>query len=116
MKLTLDLKPLSLNNCYAGRRHDTAAKKQYDSTLQMLLPHRSLPGPYYTVTFRFFLKRCFAGDLDNLCKVLLDNLVDAGIISGDRNVVEIHLYKFPAKVKRDRIDVDIESIPLPTES
>lgn len=101
------MRPLSLNNCYAGRRHDTAAKKQYDRTLQLLLPHRLVRADTYRVTFRFYLKRCFGGDIDNLCKVLLDNLVDAGIISNDRRVIELHLYKFAAP--KDRIEIDVDA-------
>lgn len=108
MKIDLDLKPLSLNNCFRGRRFDTTAKKQYDRTLQLLLPKVRVEGPYYTVTLRFFLKRCFGGDLDNLAKVLIDNIVDKGIISNDRNVTEIHLYKQPSA--RDRIEITVESL------
>lgn len=110
MKITLDLKPLSLNNCFRGRRFDTPQKKQYDRTLQLLLPKTVVPGEHYRVTFRFYLKRCFAGDLDNLCKVLLDNIVDRGIIKNDRNVTEIHLYKFPAP--KDRIEITVEDVEL----
>ena len=111
MKISLSIHPLSLNNCYAGRRWSTAAKKQYDRLLQRLLPGVAVPGPRYRVTFRFFLKRAFAGDLDNLCKNLLDNVVARGIISNDRNVVEIHLYKQSAP--EDRIDIEIEAADLP---
>ena len=110
MKFTLSLKPLSLNHCYRGRRFDTPEKKRYDRALQLLIPRvrSKIKGPYYRVIFRFFLKRWLAGDLDNLCKVLLDNIVDAGIISNDRRVVEIMLQKFPAKT--DRIEVEVEGV------
>ena len=108
MKISLDLHPLSLNNCYSGRRFSTKAKKVYDRTLQLLLPKSKVEGPYYTVTLRFFLERPFQGDLDNLAKVLIDNIVDRGIISNDRNVVEIHLYKKCAP--KDRIEITVESL------
>ena len=63
---------------------------------------------FYAGTFRFYLKRCFGGDLDNLAKVLLDNIVEKGIITGDQNVVEIHLYKY--KADKDSIQVEIGSL------
>ena len=108
MKATIPLKPLSLNNCYRGRRFSTRQKKQYDRDLQILLPKVRVDGPLYTVTFRFFLQRPFAGDLDNLCKNLLDNIVDRGIITSDKKVVEIHLYKYRAS--KDSIEVQVESL------
>ncbi len=108
MKIALDLKALSLNNCYSGVRYKTPEKKRYDRALQILLPKTPVVGPYYRVSLRFFLKRCWGGDLDNLCKGVLDNLVTRGVISEDRRVVEILLQKFPAK--RDRIEIDVESV------
>jgi Holliday junction resolvase RusA-like endonuclease len=111
MKLTLFMKPLSLNNCFRGRRFDTSIKKMYDATLQFTLPKEKVIADYYKVTFRFGLKRCFAGDLDNLCKVLLDNIVDRGIISSDKKVVEIHLFKRPADV--DQIEITVEPAAMP---
>ena len=105
MRLTLFMKPLSLNNCFRGRRFDTNEKKIYDRTLQFTLPKEPIVADYYSVTFRFGLKRCFAGDLDNLCKVLLDNIVDRGIISSDKKVVEIHLFKRPAA--EDQIEITV---------
>mgnify|MGYP001575530414 CR=1 FL=1 len=111
MHLTLWMKPLSLNHCFRGRRFDTTAKKVYDATLQYTLPKEKVEAEYYRVVFRFHLKRCFAGDLDNLCKVLLDNIVDRGIISNDNRVVEIHLFKYPAA--KDRIEITVEPAALP---
>lgn len=108
MKIFLDLKALSLNNCYRGRRFSTAAKKQYDRTFQILLPKAVMDGPYYRVVIRFYLKRCFSGDLDNLAKGVLDNLVVRGIVSEDRNVVDIRLLKFP--FAKDRMEIDVENV------
>jgi Holliday junction resolvase RusA-like endonuclease len=108
VNIAIDIKALSLNNCYRGRRFSTTAKKQYDRALQLLLPKVKVEGPRYTVTLRFFLKDCFRGDLDNLAKVLIDNIVKREIISNDRNVVEIHLYK--RRAPKDRIEIEVESL------
>jgi Holliday junction resolvase RusA-like endonuclease len=114
MKIVLPIKALSLNNCYRGRRFATDEKKKYDRTLQLILPSCFIKSEYYKVTFRFGLKWCFAGDLDNLCKVLLDNLVNRGIIKTDRKVVEIHLYKYPSE--NDSIQIEIEPAFVPDSS
>lgn len=111
MNLTIHIKPLSLNNCFRGRRFDTKAKKVYDRALQRALPFARVDADYFSVTFKFHMRRCFAGDLDNLCKVLLDNIVEKGIIGNDRSVVDIRLMKFPAK--KDRIEVRIEAAEKP---
>ena len=108
MKISLDIRPLSLNNCYSGRRFSTKAKKQYDRTLQLLLPKVKVEGPHYTVTIRFFLVKPFAGDIDNLAKGICDNLVNKGVISNDRYITELHLYK--QRAPKDRIEITVESL------
>lgn len=111
MRLTLWMKPLSLNHCFRGRRFDTSEKKMYDRTLQFTLPKEKVEAEYYKVTFRFHLRRCFASDLDNLTKVLLDNIVDRGIITNDNRVVEIRLFKFPSE--KDRIEIEVTAAEKP---
>ena len=47
-------------------------------------------------------------DADNVAKIVLDALVDAGVLSDDRLVVELHVVK-RAEVGTGRIDVFISS-------
>ena len=47
MKITLNIKPLSVNDAWQGRRYSTGAKTAYEATMRLLLPNRAIPGPYY---------------------------------------------------------------------
>lgn len=110
ISFSLPIKPLSLNMAYRGRRFDSSDKKTYDRSLAILLPHIVCPGPYYKMTYRFHMRKCWLSDLSNIIKVLEDNIVDRGIIRNDRYVSEIHCFKYPSKT--DRIEVEIESVTI----
>ena len=113
MKFTLDIHPLSVNRAYQGRRFSTPEKKDYDRLLALVLPRGSLPGPYYALRYRFHLKNFAMTDAQNCLKILTDGIVRHGLIKDDRYIVREVVEKFPAK--RDRIDVEIESVKRPEE-
>lgn len=108
MRFTLDIKPLSVNEAYKGRRFNTTKKKQYDKTLALLLPNQPLEGPYYRVSYYFHLKNFALIDQQNLLKCLTDGIVRRGIIRDDRYIVEEHLFKF--KADHDSVEIDIENV------
>lgn len=110
MKITLNIKPLSVNEAWQGRRYSTGAKTAYEATMRLLLPNRAIPGPYYRIEYDFHLVRFATTDWDNLCKVLQDCIVKRGIITDDRHIIEARVRKFPAKA--DRIVVGIEGCDL----
>ena len=56
LKFRLDIKPLSINEAFCGRRFNTPAKTQYERALALLLPNSRVPGPYYRVDYKFYLK------------------------------------------------------------
>lgn len=111
MKILLELTPLSVNAAYRGRRFDSAAKKIYDYKLRLMLPKAIEPGPYYRVTYRFFLIRFESIDQQNLLKCLTDGIVKRGILKDDRYIVDERIQKFPSK--QDRIEVEIENTERP---
>lgn len=111
MKITLNIKPLSTNAAWQGRRFSTKAKGAYENTLRLLLPKVSVVGgPYYRVGFDFHLKNFALTDYDNCIKVTQDCLVKRGIITDDRLIVDARIRKFPAKA--DSIVVTIEACAL----
>ena len=111
MKIILDLKPLSVNDAYRGRRFDTAQKRQYDMKLRLMLPMVVVPGPYYAIHYRFFLVNFSRTDQQNLLKCLTDGIVKRGIIVDDRRIIKEIIEKFPSRT--DRIEVDITSAEMP---
>lgn len=70
---TFKIKPLSVNECWKGRRFKTDAYKDYERTLLNNLPDIVIPKPPFSVeyTFGFSSK---ASDFDNPIKVLQDIL------------------------------------------
>jgi Holliday junction resolvase RusA-like endonuclease len=111
VKIVLPVKPLSINDAFRGRHFPTKAKTFYETTLAWMLPRKRLaPGPFYRITFDFYLVRFKATDYDNLIKVTQDCLVRSGIIDDDRLIIDARIRKFPAK--KDRIKITIEPAEL----
>ena len=71
--MKIEIKPLSVNECWRGRRFKTDKYKIYESKLKRLLPILELPPPPFSVYYEFgFSSR--ASDLDNPIKPLQDIL------------------------------------------
>lgn len=74
MQITKQIKLLSVNDCWRGRRFKTPAYKAYEAELLYTLPNREMPKPPYIITFEFgFSSR--GSDWDNPVKPLQDILV-----------------------------------------
>lgn len=105
MKINIPLKPLSINACWQGKRFKTKECKQYDRDLQLLLPKIKIEAQFYEVRYKFYIKTFASSDLDNLVKVLQDNLVKKGIISDDRYIVKMIVEKVKSDI--DKIEIEI---------
>lgn len=66
-------KPLSVNECWQGKRFKTKAYSQYERDLLFLLPKIKLPDPPYEVYYKFGFSSS-ASDYDNPVKPLQDIL------------------------------------------
>ena len=69
----IDIKPLSINACFQGRRFKTPEYKQYEKDMFLLLPKITMPEPPYKVYYEFGFSSA-ASDLDNPIKPLQDIL------------------------------------------
>lgn len=67
----IDIKPLSINAAFQGRRFKTPAYKKYTDDLQFLLPPIKLPEPPYHIIFEFGFSSK-ASDWDNCIKTTQD--------------------------------------------
>ena len=72
-RITLDCKPLSVNEAWKGRRFKTQAYKFYEMELLWVLPNIVLPPPPFEVRFEWGFKTK-ASDVDNPVKPFLDIL------------------------------------------
>lgn len=110
MKITLAIKPLSVNAAFQGRRFKTKACNAYDKTLDYaLLPYKrqAIQAEWYIVEYRFYIKNYAMSDGDNMVKVLQDGLVRNGLLSDDRRIKRFSVEKF----KSDNPGIVIEIAP-----
>lgn len=113
MKFSIAAKPISVNDAFKGRHFNTAAKKQFDRLMDLILPKvKVAPAPYYRIAFDFHLVNFHLTDYDNLIKVIQDCLAKKGIITNDRLIVYSTIRKFPSKT--DFIVVEVEGAALGT--
>lgn len=113
--LKLDLKPMSVNRAWQGRRFKSREYLRYISELTILLRQAQIQRMEgdVQITYRFFLKRFSTTDGDNLVKPLQDVLVQNGVIPDDRHILRYVIEKYPSKV--DRIEIEIEKYTLKGE-
>ena len=108
MKISILLKPLSVNACFQGRRFKTPAYKQYDRNLDlMLMPFKKniIKSEWYELRYTFYLKNYGMTDCDNCIKALADGLVRNGFLTDDRRIKRFTCEKFKADI--DGIEVEI---------
>jgi len=70
---TVNIKPLSVNEAWQGRRFKTPAYKRYAQELNILLPKIKFPEPPFTVIYHVFYSSK-ASDIDNFLKAFNDCL------------------------------------------
>lgn len=71
--IVMNVKPLSVNECWMGRRFKTPAYKAYEKELLYTLPNITLPAPPYSIYFELGLSNLLS-DWDNPIKPLQDIL------------------------------------------
>ena len=104
----IDIKPMSVNAAWAGRRFKSAEYKQYEKDMQILLPRDSkIWDEPIRVSYHFKLRYAMTTDIDNLIKPLQDILVRSGIIANDNLIVEMNARK--TRDTFDSVEVSIES-------
>jgi Holliday junction resolvase RusA-like endonuclease len=87
----LNIKPLSVNEAWQGRRFKTDKYKRYESDMMLLLPNIKIVEPPYrlNIVVGFSNK---ASDLDNIAKPFLDLLQKKYGIN-DKHIEILHIEK-----------------------
>lgn len=73
MQISKQIKPLSVNKAWEGRRFKSEEYKAYEKELLLTLPSKKLPPPPYQIYFEFGFSSS-ASDWDNPIKPLQDIL------------------------------------------
>ena len=110
--MRLKIKPMSINECWQGRRFKTKEYKVYRDALLWMLPTKKLPPPPYSIeiTFGFSNK---ASDIDNPVKPLFDSLKDKYKGFDDRDVYRLEVRKVIVPKGEEFIEVEIFSEIIP---
>lgn len=95
--MKIELKPLSINAAFCGRRFKTDAHKAYEQILLLLLRGCKKHTGWYEIRFDFYLRSYKRSDLSNLIKVTEDVLVKAGAVEDDRFCKSMVIEKHPSK-------------------
>ena len=112
MMARLDIKPLSVNELYKGRRFKTDKYKGYSTAVSVLLPRVKLCEPPYSVEFEFGFSSPLS-DVDNPVKGILD-ILQKKFNFNDRDVFEIIARKKIVKKGKEYIKIKIEKYEIVT--
>lgn len=88
--IRLDIKPLSTNEAWQGRRFKTDKYKAFTRSMMLLLPNRKDVVAPSILTVRFGFSSPLA-DIDNPLKMLIDSLATKYGFN-DRCIKELHVY------------------------
>jgi Holliday junction resolvase RusA-like endonuclease len=104
----INIKPLSVNEAWQGRRFKTPKYLKYEKDMLILLPNIEIIEPPYRVNIVVGFSNK-ASDLDNICKPFLDLLQKKYGIN-DKNIEILHIEKQLVKKNYEFISFEIVSI------
>ena len=106
METRIDIKPLSVNEAWQGRRFKTRKYEQYEHDCLLLLPALRMPDPPFTVFYEFGFSN-IQSDLANPEKCISD-IIQKKYGINDRDFMEMHLRKTKVRKGQEYIKVRIE--------
>tara|TARA_R110000772_G_C13293860_1_gene438258 strand:+ start:1751 stop:2074 length:324 start_codon:yes stop_codon:yes gene_type:complete len=89
--MKINIKPLSINQCFQGRRFKTPKYKQYEKELMLLLPILSVPNGLLEVVITFGLSSKL-NDIDNGLKPFID-ILQKKYLFNDRDIYKLIVEK-----------------------
>lgn len=108
MKISVNIKPLSINEAFQGRRFKSPKYKAYEKECLSKLRPIKFPQGKVSLHIRYGFSNK-AADLDNPTKLVVD-LMQKKYNFNDKNVYEMHLYKLI--VPRGKEFWEVTIIPL----
>ena len=108
MEVTIDIRPLSVNEAWQGRRFKTPAYKQYEESLLWMLPKMTIPEPPLEIFFEWGMSNKLS-DVDNPTKSTMDVLCKRYGFD-DRDVHAMHLKKVIVKKSQEYIKFEIKTL------
>lgn len=109
-ELTINMKPLSVNEAWQGRRFKTDKYEAYEMEMLLRLPPGKLPAPPYRIYYEFGFSNKQA-DFDNPCKPIGD-ILQKKYGFNDNEIYEAHIRKTIVKRGKEFIKVKIEHMNI----
>lgn len=106
--MKLEIKPLSVNEAWKGRRFKTDKYKHYERSLLLMLPQITVPDGKLDVRIKWGFSS-IGSDVDNPCKPFLDCLQKKYGFN-DSRIYKLSLEKEKVKKGSEFIDFDILQI------
>ena len=102
----IEVKPMSVNQVWQGRRFKTQAYKQYEQDCGWFIKCPMIKGEV-KVHYKFYIKHFSISDVDNFIKPIQDILVKNGAIEDDRKIIKITAEKI--KSENEYIEVELST-------
>jgi len=106
--MILNIKPMSVNEAWQGKRFKTRKYKQYEREVLLILPKLTVPDGKLEITIKFGFSSKNA-DVDNPVKCFIDCLQKKYNFN-DRNIYKINLEKEDVKKGYEFIEWEIQSL------
>lgn len=103
----INIKPLSVNQCWQGVRYKTPGYLAYEKELLFTLPAMRLPEPPYRICFEFGISKMT--DVDNSVKPTMDILCKKYGFN-DRDVYELNVVKSVVKKGGEYVRFEITKL------
>lgn len=109
INIELNIKPLSVNDCWQGKRYKTEAYKNYEKSCLALLPKKKInPKAKLEVTYIFYFSNN-SSDVGNPEKPLSD-ILQKKYFFDDKNIYKLTLIKKIVKKGQEKIEIKIKEI------
>jgi Holliday junction resolvase RusA-like endonuclease len=105
--MRIDIKPLSVNECWQGKRFKTKKYKAYELELLYRLKNLTIPKPPYEIHITFGMSNVLS-DWDNPVKPFQD-ILQKRYGFNDKNIFKAIIIK--EKVQKDSEFIDFEILP-----
>jgi len=106
--IRVDIKPLSVNIAWKGRRYKTPEYKNYEKAVLLMLPKIKMPEPPFKMELVFGFSNRLA-DIDNPTKMIVD-ICQKKWKFNDRDIYELNIKKQITKKGKEFFKIKIETI------
>lgn len=104
----VNIKPLSVNEAWQGKRYKTDAYKKYERAVLFMLPKMTIPEGPLMITFRFGFSNVLC-DWDNPVKLLQD-ILQKKYKFNDKDIHEAHVQKVKVPKGQEFFEFEITAI------